>query len=411
MLKLLGRYKKAIVDLLYSFTAYALPTVVLQFLVFPLIASMTSGEENGLFLTLFNVVRLCVSVLVAPLGNIRLLRKSECAEDARNEKNMNFLFFFVTALSVVITVVFSLVYRGAECTLSDILLLCLVAVLICAHDYFSIAFRVIIEYKFILIDNILIIVGYAVGILLMRYVINLWEIIFICGYAFGLAFVLLKTHFWRRGMAVTGVRGVVPQYSQLCASFGLNNATIFCDKMIIYPMLGGYSVSVYNAAAIVSKVMSIISVPIRSVLLSYIVDADGLKISRRKMRKIIMFAIVGAAGVYLVFYLAGAFLCWLLYRQFFGEAIKYVPIILVAVLMDVSSGILKTVILRFAKTSLQLLISGVKLGVYVIGVLLLSATLELGLLGFCLAILFADASQLILVLIFFFRCVKFEKTK
>ena len=38
----------------------------------------------------------------------------------------------------------------------------------------------------------------------------------------------------------------------------------------MYPILGGNSVSIYNAASVVGKAIQLISVPIERVLLSYI---------------------------------------------------------------------------------------------------------------------------------------------
>ena len=83
---------------------------------------------------------------------------------------------------------------------------------------------------------------------------------------------------------------------------------------------------------------------------------------------------------------------------------------MLAVLFETYSGILKTVLLRYAKSILQILVSAVKIAVYVGGVLLLSGALHMGLQGFCLAILLADAIQLVLVLYFFIRSIIFGKT-
>ncbi len=406
----LKRYAKMIKDLIYSFAAYALPTVVLQFAVQPLVAAMTGAEENGLFLSLYNAVKLCVSVLIVPLANVRLLDKKACGENESYNKGYNALFLMVTACALAAMVGFSLVYRGASADLWDYIRLFAVVILLCAHDFYAIAFRLDINYKNILLDNSLIVIGYGVGLFLFRFLGN-WEYIFISGYAFGLAFVLIKSKIWRTGFQMKKVKRVMPQYSQLCASSGLNSATVYCDRLLIHPMLGGAAVSVYNAAAVVSKVISVVSAPVRNVLLSYIVDKDRLTLPKKNVKKLLLVGGVGVVGIYLCFYLASLVLCRFLYPQYAAEALRYVPLILWAMIMETASNILNVALLRFSKSSVQVLVSGVKIGVYVGCVLLLTGLLKMGLWGFCIAIFLADGAKFVLVLYHFIKNLKEDNKK
>ena len=392
LFKKFSKYKETFKDFLFSFAAYALPNVALQFVVYPLIAAVIDAEANGLFLTLLNTVRLCVTVLLATLANLRLLEKKACNENKNCEKNFNFLFLVAIAISFVVTLTFSLMYNNGASVWAHIRLIVFL-LLLCAHDYFAIAFRVIINYKMLLIDNLLIIAGYAVGVLLFLW-LGWWELIFICGYAFGLTFVLLKTVSWRKGVRMNGAKALVPRYSQFCSSSAMNHATTYCDRMLIYPMLGGYAVSVYNAAAIISKIITLVSVPVRNVMLSYIVDQDGPVIKKASLRKTAKISLIGLVGIYLGFYLASLVLCKLLYPQFYADAVHYIPIVLLAILIETIAQVLNIVLLRFAKASLQIWISAVKIAVYLLCVLL-GWLLNLGLMGFCLSILFAAVGQLL----------------
>lgn len=406
----LKRYAKTIKDFAYSFIAYALPTMVLQFAVQPLIATRSGADDNGLFLSLFNAVKLCVSVLIVSMASSRLLDKKNCLESDEWDKGYNALFALVCALANGIMVGFSLFYRGANATLWDYLRLFAVVCLLCAHDFYVIAFRVAINYKNILIDNVLIVLGYGLGLWLF-WTFGCWEYVFICGYAFGLTFVLLKTDSWKAGLQFSALKKVFPRYSQLCISSGLGNATVYCDRLLIYPMIGGYAVSVYNAAAVVSKVISIVTVPVRNVLLSYIVDKDALHIDKKTLRKLLLiigiFALVAYGGLLFV----SSLLCKLLYSQYFDAAIQYIPLILLGMVVDTSRSMLNVVILRFSKTSLQALTSGTKLVVYLGSVFLMVGLLKMDLLGFCLAILLADSAAFALVTYHFIKNVAVNQAK
>jgi len=397
--------KRPIVDLLYSFIAYALPTFVLQFIIFPFVARRLSADANGLFLALFNAVRLFVSLLIVPLSNIRLLKKKECLADPQSEKGFNFLFVFVTGMAVVLVSFLGLFYYGWEFDVFAIMRLLAVLVLLAAHDYFAISFRININYRSILIDNVLIAVGYFVGIGLML-VWEYWELIFICGYAFGLSYTFIKTNLWQKGIKLFAKKQTVKEYGQLSVSSGLNNATVYCDKMLIYPLIGGYSVSVYNAAAVVSKLMSLISVPLRNVFLSYIVDADSIRVSGRKWKKLLLVIAGGTVVIYGGFYGASVFLCRFLYPQYFSAALTFIPIILLAILFETYAGLLKVYLLRFEKTVLQVITSFVKIALYLLSVLILNVVCKYGLMGFCLSILIADCVHFIIVLLYFLKNIK-----
>ena len=394
-----------ITDFIYSFTAYVLPTFVIQFVIFPLIARRLTPENNGLFLALFNAVRLCVSLFIIPLSSIRLLKKKECIGEPKFENGFNFLFLTVTAISLVIVIALGLFYYEWAFNLYSMIRLIAVLILLATHDYFAISFRVNIDYKKLLIDNLLIVLGYAVGILLMLK-FGYWELIFISGYVFGLIYVLIKSNMWRAGVGRFIKKETVKEYSQLSISSGLNTSTTYCDKMLIYPLIGGYAVSVYNAAAAVSKMMALVSVPLRNVFLSYIVDTDKISISSSKRKKITYLFIGSSVIIYGAFYVASIILCNFLYPQFYKEALGFIPIILLAVLLETYAGLLKVYLLRFENTLLQTITSLTKVLLYLLSVLIFNVVFQFGLTGFCLSILISECVHFFMVLIFFIKSIK-----
>ncbi len=403
-MNLLRRCKGAIKDFFFSFTAYALPIVALQFVVQPYIAATAGPEENGLFLTLYNIVKLCVSVLVAPLANVRLLNKKNCEQNPLHDRGFNALFLLVSSVALAVCAIFCLLYRGASADLWAVLRLVGFLLLVCAHDFFAISFRLHINFKIILIDNALIVGGMLLGLLLFRFT-GQWEWVFICGYIMGLTFVLINTHCWRRGVRLQDVRCCIKQYGQLCASAGLNNATVYCDKLLIYPMIGGYAVSVYNAAAVVSKMVSLVSIPVRNVLLSYVVDKDRFTLPHKGRAKLWLLAGSGLVVCYGAFYVVSLVFCRLLYPQYFEAAQHYIPFILLAVIMETVSYIINVVLLRFAPSRVQIWIYGGKVVTYLAGVMLLSGWLQMGLFGFCSAILIAAGVQMAVVLTCFIKII------
>lgn len=389
--KVIKEHTKIIKDFLYSFVAYALPTIVLQFIIQPLIADRVSSESNGLFIALFNVLKLLTGMLIMPLANLRLLKKNETEKERDLNSFFNFLFLIIVSLSVIFGTVLNSSYRHFEFTTGNMISFATILLLMSVHDYYMIAYRIILDYKKIVIDNIAIVIGYGVGTVAFL-LTGLWEIIFIIGYLFGTVYVLATTSLWKSipKARISKRNSVVKEYSELSVSALLTNASTYCDRLIIYPVLGGYDVSVYNAAAIVSKAISVLSAPLRNVLLSYIMDQDGLNINKKKLKKILFVYSAVFILLFCVFYLFSIIACNFLYPQYAVEARHYIPIIILAIMIETTGAIMNIALLRFAAAKVQTINSAIKLATYLLAIALFAVVFKMGLIGFCLSILLAD---------------------
>jgi len=389
--KIIKEHSKIIKDFLYSFIAYALPTIVLQFVIQPMIASKISADDNGLFIALFNVLKLLIGVLIMPLANMRLLKKKKVENNLQLNSFFNYLFIIVVSLSIIVGTILNCSYRHFAISFRDIISFAIILILMSIHDYFMIAYRIVLDYKKIVIVNIAVVIGYGIG--MWGFIITKhWELIFIVGYLFGSIYIMSTSSLWKSKpiRQVDDRESVIKGYRELSASAFLTNASTYCDRLIIYPILGGYDVSVYNAAAIVSKAISVLSAPLRNVLLSYIVNRDSLIIKGGKIKNII-FVYVGAfAVVFGMFYAFSIVACNFLYPKYAIDAKPYIPIIIAAIMLETTGAILNIALLRFANTKIQTLNSALKMATYLLFIVLFSVVMKMGLLGFCLAILFAD---------------------
>ena len=390
-----GRYKKVLMDIMYSIISYALPTVMLQMVAQPFIAARLTGAQNDLFLTLLSAVRLGVNVFISVLANLRLLEKKNCQEEPRQEKNINFMFCIACTLCLLLAGTLTVVYCD-QLSWSGLALVLLVAALISFHDYYAICFRVSINYRKVMIDNALIVVGYGVG-LLWFLAIPRWEVVFISGYLFGSVYVLISSDMWKKGLDSKVPGRLYGSYAALSASSALTNSITYCDKLLMYPMLESGSVSSYNAAAVVSKIISIVTVPLRNVLLSYVVNRKKLVLPRKQLMMLLALVLGGSLIVYGGGYGVSHLLCSLLYPMYYGVAKLYIPIIMLSIVFESLASLGKVLLMPFAKASLQTIISAVKLGTYVLMIILLELVFPLDLLGFCLASLLANTAMMLCV--------------
>jgi O-antigen/teichoic acid export membrane protein len=386
---------KVIKDFILSTVAYVLPTIVIQLAIQPIIAKESDVEVNSSFITLYSVIKLCSTVLILSLSNVRLLRKKEGIQNEKSDKAFNLLFLAALIASVSVTVGMYFLYAKTVIILRLLLLLVFLT-LVCIHDYYSIEFRLELTYSKLVIDNSLIVAGFLIGLLLFNYT-GIWEWIFISGYACGVAYVLITTKLWRKGMSTRGLRTIMPGYGQLASSNALSSSVVYCDKLLINPILGDLQLSIYNSSAVVSKIISLVNVPLNNVLLSYIVDNDTLIIKKKWIKKYGAVVLVAIILVYAAFCGTSFVGCKLLYPKYADSAVKYIPIIVAAMLFDSLAGLINIALLRFGNTAAQTVIAATKMGVYLFCIVLLTIIFKFALMGFCISILIADLARLVFV--------------
>ena len=385
--------KDVISNFVFSFFSYAMPTAVLQFVIQPLIASRLGSELNGQYLTLMSLNYLVIGVTASVLNTVRMLQDKEYAEKGL-VGDFNVIYLVYSIFILIISPLGYLFYVKSFDVI-DIILFTIISLLYLYHDYIFAQYRLMLKYNKILINNFIIVIGYFVGAFLFMYVFPKWQIVIIVSYLFAGIYDFCNTTFIREPIRKTALfNGTLKKVIHLTGSNLLSSMIVYCDKLILYPILGGTSVSIYNTAAIVGKILILVSAPLNSVLLSYLVKIDEVKIKIKF--KHVAFALAGIAVLYFLCVIIGYPLTNLLYPEWSNISHKYIPITVGISLVGMISGLLNTYVVRFYKTSFQILIQGVNLFVYLLLSLIL---LKIGgLMGFCVGALIASLVTLILMI-------------
>lgn len=395
MLTKTNKSRGVIIDIAYSGIAYALPTAVLQIIAMPMIARHLNANMNGLFLTILSGVRLMIAVFIVSLSNLRLIDKKNCNSDAALESAFNALALVSCVICSTLALILTSIYSSVDGCFEYILVL-LFTLFYCLHDYYAIQFRVEIDFLKILIDNTICSLGLLLGLLLFRFV-HYWQVVFIVAYFLSTLYVFLNTDSWKKGIDFANMGVLVKRHIQLGSASGLNSAIAYCDRLIMFPVLGGAQVSIYNSASVVSKVVSLVSVPINNVLLSHIVDKEENCLRIRKNLFIII--ILAVPITLLCIYCASVVLCMILYPMYYRDAATYIPMISFSVLVESLSSIMNVALMRFELAGLQTRISTLKIAAYLTSMFVFVVLLRMGLNGFCIALLFSSMFRMIYILI------------
>lgn len=383
---------RCIQDMILNILATAIPLLVLQFLILPGINSRIGEEKYGLVVTLVSVFTLITSTLAGTLNNVRLLMNEQYVRAGING-DFNIILVCFSVVTSIAVVLLGKYYIG-ENDVAQLIGLVVITILICFDGYYSVGFRIDLNYKRILVQKILLSIGYYIGYQLFL-ANGEWMLVYIVGYGFELPYLLLKTRLiaepWgRTKLFVT----VVKKESILIVSSLLNGMSTYVDKLILYPIIGGVITSTYYASTLMGKGISLMTFPISGVLLSYFAKVPNANRSAIRIMNIVGW-IVGLISYGFCLLLSRPIL-GIIYPTIADEAMLYVPINLLSAVVGVQSTLLSPVVIRYCDLKWQIFISLINgIGYIVISLILLKLY---GLSGFCIGTL---VTSLLKYLIYF----------
>lgn len=370
-------------DVTINIIANLIPVFILQIVLQPIIAAKLGAENNGLFVTMLALLHFVVPVTSSALCNSRLLLNDQYKGE-KGDFNIYLLFFsFINFLVVVGGGVFYISNASA----ADILLLSSLSLIWMLKDYLIVDFRIKLNYTNILINNIVLSIGFLLGLFFFYFFELSWYVIFLLGYLFSLIHVLIKTNLINEPIKKT------PLYSKLKKTiwpiifanlFGL--LAVNFDRLFLYPLVGGALVSIYYSASIIGKLISLVSSPVSTVFLSYIVKLDV--ITTKKLNIIYLIVLSSGVAFYVICLLLSPFLLKMLYPLWAEESMLLVPITSAIAVFDLIISVTNPIPLRFGKINYQIVIQLTYLVVYILmGFLFYNL---FGLLGFALGVLVAS---------------------
>lgn len=184
----------------------------------------------------------------------------------------------------------------------------------------------------------------------------------------------------------------------------LTTAVTYGDRLILYPLMDGNSVSIFTAAQLIGKMMQMLSTPINTFVLAYLVRKNEMHL-KIKVKYIFM------GGFALVLLYIGSIaisypMIHFLYPLWADESLKYVYMTALNGIVLMLGVIANVFVLRFCKRKYQLIISLIYLITYIFFSFLLEK--YIGLWGFCMGNLLSAITQLVflLILIYKYRIVK-----
>ena len=386
------RMNKKLKDICLNIIASGVMTAALQLIVYPLLGSRFSAATYGEILTIMGLCNILSGTLGNALNNVRLIRNSDYS-------SQKLVGDFNLLVAIASSSAFLLGFGASFFISGHPLSACLSGVATAfavINGYYCVAFRLHLDYRRILICNLLKAIGYALGALMIC--VNApWPAAFLTGELFGTVYTLKASGLISDGFGKTNLfRSTTRVYITLMAGTLISNIATYMDRLFLHPMMGSSAVSIYSVSAVVGKCISIVMIPISGVMLSYF-SQDSYVMTRRRFytQSLVM---IGFAAVFTVLLIpVSPIVTRFLYPTIFDSARKYILIANTSAVIGVLGHMLAPAILKFVESYWQIVIATVYCLVY----FLLGLTFIRwgGLWGFCWSALLANVSRCLVLLL------------
>lgn len=384
--------KLAIVkQFVYNAVATALPTMVLQLVVLPLIALKMDGDAYGLLLTLVAAVMMVAAGVGNVLNNIHMLSNNEY-EEKNISGDYGILFIACVFVLSIFSVGMSYFYNIGSC--AETLLLLLLTLFMFAKEYYIVRLWIDLDYFGILKCNTICVVGYLIG-LALYWCGGSWQYVYILGNVFGLVYIVRRYGIPRKFFTKSVLFGqTVKKFMALTVATIMTRALQYVDRLLLYPLLGGEEVTIYYVSTLIGKTISIALGPINSFLLSQL--AKKKEMQEKTFGKILLLTCCLGMVAYGMCLLVARPILRILYPQWVDKAMIYVVVTTLTAIISAITMVISPIVLKFCNINWQIVISGACFLVYMTAALILLKKYEL--MGFCVGGMLANLVSLLLMI-------------
>lgn len=374
--------KKFSYDTLLNIVSYGLPILMLQLIVFPFIAKEGGATDYGVMLTLTAIINIAAEMVGGTLANVRLIKEEEYINKGIVGDYKRLLLLGSITFLVIILLVANLFFKQ---NIYSLTLLAFYYLLFTLRSYFSVSYRIVLNYKLVFVNNILLCLGYGIG-LGMTSIFHHWAYVFIIGYTLAIVHILFTTKIWQEPIKKTELYSSTRnKYISLSGAYLVGNSMNYFDRIFLMAAIGATGVSNYYISGVFGKMLNLLTAPINMVMLSYL--SKKKSIAARE----IMTSIVLLIGLTALFVFAADLIAIdvikMLYPEYVDETRPLVLICTLATVLTACTSFFKTLSMRYNSGNSVLLTEIV----YIVSYLSLAVlfTTHCGVKGFCWSIIIA----------------------
>lgn len=400
----LVRFKKIFIDSFLNFASASIPLFIIQFFIFPQLSINYSSEIYGLILSISSIINITGVSIGSALNNARLINNLKIVNDKSNDDFNRILLRFL-GFNAFLTFSFLIIFI-VNINLVDLFIISGISIMTLLSNYFTVFYRIKLNFILIFVHNLLYVLGLSIGFLLMRF-FNEWLLVFLMGALLPLLFDLYATRFtFKLNLKTIHFQFLMKESVYHFLSTILVSVGVYIDKIILFPFLGGTFVSYYHVSSLIGKTFFLLIGPLSGVFLAYL---SRIKQIKKKDFLIILGLtfLISLFSYLFILYISHPFLR-LLYPNLYLNSLKYVPLNTLSQLLFISGSLINPVLIRFLKAKFQFLQNLIYATIYIcIG---LPMIVLYGLEGFIFATILANGLRFVMIIGIYFIYI-YKKNK
>lgn len=371
MISKIKKHKMFIKDILLNSFSFAIYIFSQQIIFMPIMGKLLPENTFANFIIFIAIFSIISNSFGCELGIVRQIKEDN------NSSQYNYIMRWLLGSVLIVSII---CLSFLKFSILETLLLSIVVSLANIRLYICSCFRMKKYFKGVMVQNILYLIGLLFGLGLFLKFKIIW-IPSLIAELVSLSYSLIKSDFTLFSKKVKVEKKTLVAFKDYSIIEFLINMMTYFDKILIYPILGTNAVNVYYATTTMSKMVSLISNPLHSVLLSWIKNdgksKDGILtiVFKYCFSLILLISIITIPLTYIA--------VRLLYNSYLNDSLLIIIPISIGAGFAFATSIIKAVILKYIDSK-KTLSSYIK---YFISFIILSIILSkfYGLMGFALA--------------------------
>lgn len=372
--------KKIISDLGFNTVGFGIYIVTQQLVLMPIMAKILNKLEFSkltIYISLFAIV---TNVLGSELGIVRQI-------DEKNRDNVSDYNRILVELIPFIVFISFVGLFYLDFNICEIFVLTACILLGNMRLYCAACFRLKKCFYKVVIQNSIYFCGILLGVFFtmkVRYIF----LPFLLSETFCFVYDVFNTDFEINNIKKTS--GNIKIWKKF-RDFGfislLVNLTAYFDKILIYPILGAGSVSVYYATSSMSKVISLVTNPLHGVIISWLRGND-VQFKNKIVRTMLKISIPLILFVFIISLPITYITIRIFYSQYLEQSLILIIPVCVGVAFGTMSSITKGILLKYTQSRNLMFSYLVYIVILVISGIVLSSLF--GILGFAISTMIAN---------------------
>ena len=343
----INKYKNFFSDMILNMIGFGIYIIAQQILLLPILAKIVDDTIYSNIVLYISILNVVCNVTGGELGNVRLVRDSAYKE----KKSLGDFTRILVNISPIITVIIFPILLYLKYSILGSILFTLTILMSNVRLYATCFYRLEQKFTKVIFQNIYYLIGIILSLILFKFLGNIYLLLFIPE-LISLMYALKNSDLLKMGLKKTD------EMSKTLKKFGglgfvslLTNLMNYFDKFLIYPMFGATSVAVYYAVNSMSKIASLITNPMSSVILSWVSNSDEKK-AKKKILKLSLISNIPILIVVTIITIPLTYIALrILYSQYLDEALVLILPIAITTAFGTAATLIKSVLLKYSKTN------------------------------------------------------------